>query len=294
MIEIFSNMINNIPKIFHLYWDGSKMPFLCFMTAFSFRKLNPDWIIKIYSPISRARTKSWITNEQKIEYEGKDYFHNLKDLGNCVFITFDFETIGISNEISEVQKSDFLRWHILSTEGGVWSDFDIIYFRRVNEINMSNQIVTTNNKEIDFSVCYDFNNPSQHKYSIGFLLAKKQCEFYKKILNLAKENFIETDYQGAGSQIFNKNFPNLIDLYKKEKDSNIWNMSMDILYAYDSSKIMYIYKSNDLKCFTSNSIGLHWYYGSDITKKYINNFEKECLNHNILMKAINKFKENRF
>lgn len=268
------------------------MPFLCFMTAFSFRKLNPDWIIKIYSPVLRTTKKAWITNEQKIEYEGKNYFHNLKDLENCVFITFDFETIGVSNEISEVQKSDFLRWHILSTEGGIWSDFDIIYFRSINEINMTNQIVTTKNKEIDFSVCYDFNNPSEYKYSIGFLIAKKECQFYKKILKLTKENFNEIDYQGAGSSIFNYKYPSLTKLYLSEKESNIWNTSMDILYAYDSCKIEYIYKSDDLRYFTSNSIGLHWYYGCHITKKYINNFEKECVNYNILMKAINKFKEN--
>jgi hypothetical protein len=67
---------------------------------------------------------------------------------------------------------------------------------------------------------------------------------------------------------------------------------MDILYAYDSNKIKLIYESGDLRYFTSNSIGLHWYYGSDITKNYVNNFEKECLNYNVLMKAINKFKEN--
>ena len=285
-------MFNNIPKVLHLYWDGSKMPFLCFMTVFSFRKLNPDWIIKIYSPVSRTTKKSWITNEQKIEYEGKNYFHNLKDLENCVFITFDFETIGISNETSEVQKSDFLRWHILSTEGGIWSDFDIIYFRSVNEIDMINQTVTTKDKEIDFSVCYDFNAPSEYKYSIGFLIAKKECQFYKKILKLAKENFNETDYQGAGASIFNYEYPSLTKLYLTEKESNIWNTSMDILYAYDSLKIEYIYKSGDLRFFTSNSIGIHWYYGSDITKKYINNFEEECTKFNILMKSIKKLKEN--
>jgi len=286
-------MFNNIPKVLHLYWDGSKMPFLCFMTAFTFRKLNPDWIIKIYSPVSRTTIKSWKTSEQKIEYEGINYFHNLKDLENCIFITFNFETIGVSNKTSEVQKSDFLRWHILSTEGGVWSDFDIIYFRSIEEINMTNQTVTTKNKEIDFSVCYDFNVTSEHKYSIGFLTAKKECQFYKKILKLAKENFNKTDYQGAGASIFNHEYPGLAKLYLTQKESNIWNTSMDILYAYDSLKIEYIYKSNDLRFFTPNSIGVHWYYGSHITKKYINNFEKECLNYNILMKAMDKFKENR-
>lgn len=285
-------MFNKIPKVIHFYWDGSKMPLFCFFTVFSFRKLNPDWIIKIYSPVSRTLIKPWITNEQKIEYQGKDYFNHLKDLENCIFINFDFETIGISNKTSEIQKSDFLRWHLLSTEGGVWSDFDIVYFRRINEINMTNQTSTIKNEEIDFSVCYDINSQDQYKYSIGFLIAKKECQFYKKIFQLAKKNFNEIDYQGAGSSILNYKYPSLIQLYTSEKESNIWNTSMDVLYAYDSSKINYIYKSGDLKFFTSNSIGLHWYYGSQISKEFINASDNKYLCHNVLLKTIEKFKLN--
>ena len=39
------------------------------------------------------------------------------------------EDFNLSNEISEVKKSDFLRWHILSTEEGLWSDMDILYLK---------------------------------------------------------------------------------------------------------------------------------------------------------------------
>jgi hypothetical protein len=285
-------MLNNIPKTIHLYWDGNPMPFLCFLTVFSFTKLNPDWKIKIYSPISKSNKKPWTTNEQKTEYKGKDYFGHLKILKNCTFINFDFEKIGISNEISEIQKSDFIRWHLLSTEGGVWSDFDIIYFRSINEINIANQIVTTQNREIDFSICYDLNNSSSYKYSIGFLLAKENCDFYKEIFLDAIENFNENDYQGAGSQILNKKYPDLIGLYKNKNNFNIWNTSMDVLYAYDSCKISDIYESEDIGFFTQNSIGIHFYYGSNITKEFINDFENKRTKRNILFKAIDKFYDN--
>jgi mannosyltransferase OCH1-like enzyme len=282
-------MFNKIPKTIHFYWDGSPMPFLCFLTVFSFTKLNPDWKIKIYSPLFKSEKQPWLTDEQKIKYNGKDYFSNLKDLENCSFITFDFEKIGISNEISEVQKSDFLRWHLLSTEGGVWSDFDIIYFRSLKEINMANQMVTEKNKEIDFSICYDFNNISKYKHSIGFLMAVKECNFYKNILQAAIKNFNEYDYQGAGSQILNEKYANFINLYFEEKNSNIWNMSMDILYAYNSDRIKEIYESQDLRFFTQNSIGIHFYYGSEITKKFIQNFEEKKINKNVLLRAVEKF-----
>lgn len=286
-------MINNIPKVLHLYWDGSAMPLLCFLTVFTFRKLNPKWSIKIYSPLIRSATKLWKSNENKIEYEGQDYYEYLKIIENCSFVKFDFEKIGIANQTSEIQKSDFLRWHLLSTEGGAWSDFDIIYFRGLDEITFTNQDVSRKNEEIDFSVCYDFNNPSNYKYSIGFLMAVKECVFYKKLLQTSIENFNQYDYQGAGAQILNKKYPKIQDLYNSEKDSNIWNMSMDLLYAHDHTKIRCIYETIHLGFFTQNSIGVHFYYGSPITKDFINNFDlKNQKISNTLSIVIDKFNEN--
>ena len=277
----------------HLYWDGSNMPLFCFLTVLTFRKLNPNWIIKIYSPLIRSKIKPWESDENKIEYEGPDYYECLKTIGSCYFITFDFENIGISNETSDIHKSDFLRWHLLSTEGGVWSDFDIIYFRRIDEIDFSNQYLTNKNKEIDFSVCYNTHESSDCKYSIGLLMAIKECDFYKKILQYAILNFNKYNYQGAGSNIFNEKYPNLINLYKAENNANIWNMSMDIVYAFDWEKIRLIYETTHLGFFTQNSIGVHFYYGSKTTKEHIYNLENTKYNRpNVLSVVIDKFNQN--
>lgn len=290
-------MLDNIPKIIHFYWDGSNMPQLCFFSAFTFSRLNPDWKIKIYTPIKRCADKKWITDEQKIQYDGTDFSSHLKNLPNCEIIPFDMESIGISNDTSEIQKSDFLRWYLLSTEGGLWSDFDILYFRKINEIQFQNQMISFSNKPIDFSICYDLITRNIYKYSIGFLFSKANCEFYNKIFKIAKAQFDEKDYQGAGSQILNKNYFNLYDLYKTERDSNIWNTSMDIVYAYNSLLVNQIYNTNDLRFFTQNSIGIHWYYGSPVSREFIKIIENDNNKHlikskNIIITALEKFKEN--
>jgi hypothetical protein len=286
-------MLNNIPKVLHLYWDGSIMPLFCFLTVFTFRKLNPSWIIKIYSPLIRSKITPWESDEDKIEYEGQDYCEYLKTIPNCLFITFDFKKIGVADETSEIQKSDFLKWHLLSTEGGVWSDFDIIYFRGIGEINIANQEVTKKNKEIDFTVCYNINDPSGFKYSTGFLMASKECFFYKKVFKTAINKFNKHNYYGAGSWILNNKYPNLIDLYNEEIDSNIWNMSTDILYAHNHTELRCIYETMHLGFFTQNSIGLHFYYGSKTTKENLNNLDKEKYNRrNTLSIVIDKFNEN--
>lgn len=291
------NFLSEIPKIIHFYWDGSNMPQLCFLSAFTFSKLNPDWKIKIYNPIKRCTNKNWTTDEQKTQFNGKDFSSHLKNLSNCEIIIFDMESIGISNDISEIQKSDFLRWHLLSTEGGLWSDFDILYFRKISEINFQNQMLSFSDRPIDFSICYDLMIENDYKYSIGFLFAKQNCKFYDKIFKMAKNQFDQRDYQGAGSQILNKNYSNLIDLYETESDSNVWNISMDIVYAYNSLLVNEIYDTNDLIFFTQNSIGIHWYYGSIKSREFINIAENENQRHslknkNIIMTAMKKFQEN--
>lgn len=289
-------MLNNIPKIIHFYWDGSKMPQLCYLSAFTFSRLNPDWKIKIYNPVKRCTDKNWISHEQKIEYDGEDFSSNLKFLPNCEIISFDMESIGISNNVSEVQKSDFLRWHILSTEGGLWSDFDVLYFRKISEINFQNQIVRSFSRLIDFSVCFDLKVMTPYKYSIGFLFAKENCKFYGKILKLAKEQFDQKNYQGAGSEILNRNYQNLFNLYEIENSSNIWNISMDIVYAYNSLLINKIFNTNDPRFFTQNSIGLHWYYGSFESREFIKTIEntsrKLPVDDNIITMVLKKFQQN--
>src|SRR5690349_7515983 len=120
---------NQIPKIFNAYWDQSPLSYMNYLTVKSFSYYNPDWIIHIYVPTQKTEKITWITNEQKIKYTGVDYWSELTNgkIKNLTIIPIDFESIGFYNHASEVIKSDYLRWHLLSTTGGLWSDLDILY-----------------------------------------------------------------------------------------------------------------------------------------------------------------------
>ena len=70
-------------------------------------------------------------------------------------------------------------------------------------------------------------------------------------------------------------------------------MSMDIVYAFDSTKIRLIYETTHLGFFTQNSIGVHFYYGSKKTKEHIYNLENTKYNRpNVLSIVIDKYSEN--
>ena len=61
------------PKLMFLYWDGSPMSYLNYLTIESFNEYNPEWKIVVYSPEKKIEHISWSGDEQKIKYTGKCY-----------------------------------------------------------------------------------------------------------------------------------------------------------------------------------------------------------------------------
>ena len=54
-----------IPKIAHFYWGNEILPFLRYITIYSFSILNPDWEIKLYLPtkISKEENQCAVSRE---------------------------------------------------------------------------------------------------------------------------------------------------------------------------------------------------------------------------------------
>ena len=124
-----------IPKICSFYWGNKEMPWLRMMSMVSFHKLNPDWETRLYIPAHYYQGDvTWKTGEQNYEVKTKDYFQYMKErYPGIKIIEFNFETIQINSDIPENFKSDFLRWHLLSTIGGLWADNDILFIRPMVE-----------------------------------------------------------------------------------------------------------------------------------------------------------------
>ncbi len=245
----------NIPKIIHLYWGGGILYYLRYLTVKSFMRLNPDWEVRLYYPKYPTTHISWWTEEQKHDIKCKDFINELMSLP-ITKIQVDFEDYGFNNNISEVHKSDFIRLVNLSTAGGLWSDMDIIYFRPMNSLYFN----TIENKNIETFYC-DHN----YGHSIGFLLSSQGNRFFNRLVGIAMKEFNPQLYQTMGAVIFKKYF-------SSAESINIltpaFNMLMDVIYAHDASFIPEILYRNNPK-FTENSIGLHWYAGSSLWHKFI-------------------------
>jgi len=257
------------PKLLHLYWDGSPLSYLNYLTVVSFNKHNKNWKINIYTPVKRTLKKSWSGFENKLEYNERCYFNELNNIKNVTISQIDFDEIGFDNDISEVIKSDYLRYYLLDKYGGVWSDFDIIYTGNIcSKLNFEEDTIIFK-KGIDY-------------YPIGFFVSMPGCNFFKFILEQAKMNYNKDEYQSIGADLFIQLFVrNNMNINHIQESLRICDISYYLPFEWDQLDQFLVEKENTLP---DNCIGLHWFNGASPSKQYAielekrkyNNFEVRC------------------
>jgi hypothetical protein len=238
----------NIPKIFHVYWGGGKINYLRFMTIKTFIKHNPDWKVMFLYPKQHTRNITWNTKENKNQILlCKDFTSELNKLP-INKIEIDFKKYNVSNSLSEVHKSDFIRLIQLNKIGGLWSDMDIFYIKPMTSFYLN----TPENKNIETFVC---NNIYGH--SIGFMMASKGNKFFETLVNLAYKEYQPQDYQTLGSLLYNKHFGTMDSINKITPAINI---SMDVVYPSYAGDEANLINGKDIKI-TDRTLGVHWYAG---------------------------------
>ena len=258
-----------IPKTCFMYWDGSPFSLLNYISVQSFRKFHPDWDIKMYMPINRTKTLSWFTHEQKIAYNGPDYFDQLHKL-DVIFISIDMNEIGFSNDASEVIKSDYLRYWLLYTYGGIWSDCDIIYIKPLSDVFTL--------PETRVIICCQQSGNIVQGYPVGFLASEKNNPFFKTVLDGCARFYNPLRYESLGSMLFVNLFPQPSMLIGNENKNNIIIMDKWYYLPYDWNKLHLLYDISSFNPSLSNSLirpttfGIHWFNGAQRTKEFLNNF----------------------
>jgi hypothetical protein len=237
----------SVPKVAHFYWGGGTLPYMRMMTVKSFMRFNPDWKVKLYLPTQQADKGEWNTKELSYPVICQDCTDELMGL-DIEKVYVGFAQYGFDDTMFEVHKSDFLRLYLLANEGGVWSDMDILYFKPMTELAVNNP----ENVNKDTFVCI-----SSYGHSAGFLMSAPGSGFFQKTVELAKENYDPSRYQGIGATMFNERFPKFSDVCRYSPAVNI---DMDAVYAHNAMRIQDIINGTPPK-FTDKSIGIHWYAG---------------------------------
>ena len=280
-----------IPQVAHFYWGNEKLPYLRYLSILSFKIHNPEWQIKLYVPPTSYKGRC-LDTQSAFDFTGVDYFPNLRSIKEIEIIKVNFDFIdnacegleGTHLSRQEVYRSDFLRWHLLGTEGGLWSDMDIMFFKPVSDMYINKK----GNEEATTLISLH----PKYGHSVGFMLSAPNNLYYVYILKEAKKNFNPVDYQSIGVNLLNKDFGSIekIETRFNELEGTVKDIPVTTVYAYDALVIPTIYNYSNMGRYTFNSIGLHWYAGHHIAKKYIKEITHLNYNNytNVLGKTIKK------
>lgn len=239
------------PKILHLYWGKNRpLSFFRYLTIHSFYKLNPDWVIKLWTPMYTSKAQEWTTGEQVSSYNGKDYLQELYPFIHLV----DFDRLKLSNDLPEVHKSDLLRWFLLACYGGVWADMDILFTKPMPDLDNWHGAGLCKYRAIPDKP-YDF-------LSIGFNVSSDLSGrmFFQGLFNLGVTKYIQRPkgYQAFGAELLGE------FIEKHGKDHLLHYFSPQLVYPYFyHNKIKLFWSPGDLP--TEGVIGYHWYAGMPLS-----------------------------
>lgn len=232
--------LSNIPKVAHFYWGrNNPLSFMRYMALRSFRAFNPDWSITLHTPTKPSAATPWPTHENKRKYT------KMPDHWDAALEIHDLsvETVEFKEELPEVHRKDILFWEILSIEGGVVADIDILFRKpmaslSVNENNTGAEMFLVKGKHHERA-------PEYHP--IGFLMSAPGNEFFKAVADAAWE--IETSgYQDFGKPLLEK------ILAEREPVQKTAYIPFEEIYPYHFADVYTEESGPD--CFA-----VHWYAG---------------------------------
>ena len=260
--------LTRIPKIAHFYWGGGPLSYLRFLSIQSFAKQNPDWQIKFHQPVTDSQAPAaWANN---IKQDFRDQITTL----DVAVVEHDFDHYGFDNQAHEVHKSDFLRWRLLATEGGLWSDIDIFYVKPMECLEEN----TSHHAGVDVALC-PLKPP--HKHTVGFMLASKHNDFYKHMSEVALKNYNKDVYQCMGSDLLNGRFENFEVFGQQFPANQFVFLNKKSVYIITSKTIDQFYQpigTATIKKFNSTQvIGYHWFGGHPQSQQFENNLQPETL-----------------
>ncbi len=253
--------LSRIPKVVHFYWGGRTLSFLRYMTVVSFLRLNPDWRVKIHMPkYLYDGTPTWPTHEHKITGQhvtGSDHTDDLRQLP-VEFVEHDFESLGFRNDVPENFKGDFLRWHLLATEGGFSADIDIVFTEPMNSL--------------------PFNSPREYHskiglcptkfggiHAIGFIFSAPENPFFAHCRDECIRVFDPARYQSAGPFVLLP-WPD-VSMIERRWEMAVCRIPEDTVYLFDWLHMEDLFEKN-ASFRRPGTIGLHWFGGDPISQRW--------------------------
>ena len=276
--------MKTIPKKIFFYWGNSTMSWLRYMTLYSFRKFNPDWEMELHVSDIDIKNKYWKGRESQDfhSYAGKNWLPEVEKLG----VTFKECPVFVEGA-GPSHNSNFFKWNELATNGGIYSDMDILYVKPIEDYyqqikNFQTGIAVAQIKKRGF-------------YSIGFMFSAGKDEFFKDVFDYSVNHCDFNSYQSAGVEslyaMLRSSKKNLI-LSHPNCYEGLHHIPMRVVYPWRHNQTPHFFQH----CHTQvpePTIGIHWYAGHPSAQKFNNNINPDTLNeyNNTMSYWLNKVAE---
>ena len=239
----------------HFYWGSDKkMPFLNFLSILTFRDLNPEWELILYTSEDSVIEPTWKTHEQRHIYDGKDYMSICQSLCDKV-VKLNLEELGFSNNIHDVHKADILRLVLLCDTGGLWSDMDVIWVKPAKQIDIQGADVT-----LVLSSVPTYGQRECH--SSGVLYSSVGGNpFYLRVLEYINKMLPLEGYQTVGPDLLNNIYPSIEYILKAFPGLKFINLPYEIFYPYTPDTCPEFFSTSGKKSVGGETFAVHWFNG---------------------------------
>ena len=255
-----------IPKKCHLYWDRSPMAWLNALTVISFRKYNPDWEIIVY--LTKQSPQELGKNIFVPDFTGKDRLEDLLAFPNITFKEIDVRDYGVPLCAHSCQGSDNFRREILYREGGVYSDFDMLWLKPIDHLEKVECIGDPK----DFECIVSFYEMTHGFHNVSNLIAESGSPFLKSLINISKtipDTVIQGNHQALGSTMLNNAYPTFDSV--KKRFPRVLAIPYETFYPYSTYYLETLFVHTTFAPLDSdNVLGIHWFNGNRFAKDYIN------------------------
>lgn len=285
------------PRIINFFWANEKMSWLRYMSIWTAKKFNPDWEVRLYL---HSREESYAIGDSPwrqdvvqdfFNYEGENFLGKLRDIDVEIinwqpkYFTKTLNGISEAARLKEPlvpegstpsHRSNYFKWYLMATEGGVYADNDILFVRSMDAKYEDGDSFYERFKTANVAISY---HDMDEYFSIGLLSSRGGSDFYRDVYVEALKIFDKGNYQQAGVVALNRSLGNqsLVggwpELTRKYQGSKIKNIGMSYCYPYDCTEVECYFEqppgplSDKL---VANAVGLHWYAGHPTAQKWNN------------------------
>lgn len=252
---------------FGLFWSGTKLSYLRYLTFLTLRYHHPDASIELYvSDSCRKDGLKWAEEEQdfQTDEEGEDWLEKLTDLNVSIVKT------NIFPDFAPNFQSDLFRWWWLQKEGGFYLDTDQIILRSFNGLPLESDFI--------FSM-YDAESCGRYA-PVGVLGASPSSKMVRYVKNHIMDYYNPDVYNSIGPFML-RDVAERIQKSPYVDGEILFNAPSCYFYPLSESyMVSKLFNEQVDFGISQSSYALHWFGGSPVSQRFNRSYTEEDARNN--------------